>query len=100
MSVVDPFLVEEGWFVLSCPSCLIEPGDGLDGDVSRWVQDSIDVLDLNSHDLVDERSKWLVDVAEGIVPFEHLTRKYPFLAHEVTRQGIEDELATLFSVPR
>ena len=98
LDVADPFLVQNGWFVLKCPSCLVVAGENLHQNTTRQVQESIDILDLNSLDLVDERSEWLVDVAKGTTSLTHLERYYPFLAYEVRRQGIEEELATLFTV--
>lgn len=98
VAVVDPFVVQEGWFVLECPNCLICVGDELEESTALQVRSTIDVLKLNSLDLVDERSDALVDVARGNTTLSHLEWYYPFLAHEVRRQGIEEELATLFAL--
>ena len=96
--VLDPFNVRSGWFVLDCPSCLIFAGANLEERTSRQVCSTIKVLKLNSDDLVDERCDWLVDLAKGDVSFAHLKKHYPFLAYEIRRQRIENQLRTLFAV--
>lgn len=97
-AVVDPFHVRKGWFVLDMPSCLVRPGDNLDGRTRGEVAASIDVLKLNCNDLATERSDWLVDLAKEVFPIEHVRREYPFLAFEVERQGVEGQLKTLFTL--
>lgn len=89
-SVVDPFCVRSGWFVLDFPTCLIRAGKRMPGKTIQQVQSTIEVLRLNSSDLlVQERCDWLVDFAEGRLPFSYVQKQYPFLAHEVTRQQID-----------
>ena len=97
-AVVDPFHVRDGWFVLDCPSCLIHPGDNLAGDTLQEVSATINVLKLNSDELADERCRWLADLAMNLISFDYLNREYPFLASEVQRQGIEDQLKILFAL--
>ena len=94
---MDPFHVRSGWFVLDCQSFLIFAGDDLDKRTRRQVKSTISVLDLNSNDLADERYKWLDDFARGIFSFTFLEKWYPFLAHEIRRQRIENQLRTLLS---
>ena len=96
--VMDPFDVQEGWFVLDVPSCLIFPGDDLDGQRRAEVAVTIDVLELNGNDLARERAEWLVDLAKERHSIEDVRESYPFLAFEVERQGIEGRLRTLFGL--
>lgn len=96
--VLDPFVVCRSWFSLDFPSCLIHPGDNLRGTRRKDVKATISVLRLNSSDLTDERSRWLVDVATNRISFHYLRRQYPFLASEVERQGIRGHLRTLFAL--
>lgn len=98
LDVIDPFRVRSGWFILDCPSCLIHPGENLEKRTRDQVRATINVLNLNSGDLVQERSVQLVDFAMGKVPFDHLEKHYPFLANEIRRQRIEDQMRTLFAV--
>ena len=96
--VVDPFNVRKGWFVLECPSCLIRPGNTLTANTRQDVVATILVLKLNSHELADERCRWLADLALNLISFDYLEREYPFLASEVERQGIEAQLKTLLAL--
>ena len=94
--IVDPFDVETGWFVMDCPSCLIQPADELDRHTRRKVEFTIAELDLNSDFLTEERSQWMVDLATGDISLAYVNREYPFLAFEVRRQRIEGKLNTIF----
>lgn len=96
--VMDPFAVKKGWFVLDLPSCLIRPGDGLDAGVRRKINATIDILQLNSDDLlVQERCDWLVALADGKITMDFLDGNYFFLSSELKRQGVENELKVIFS---
>lgn len=97
--VLDPFTIQNGWFVMDCPSCLITPGPGLDSDTKTQVENTIGVLKLNADDgLVQERCDWLVSLAKDEITLDFLRRRYPFLASEITRQGIEQDLKTVFCI--
>ncbi|MCY4399678.1 MAG: hypothetical protein OXE96_10110 [Gemmatimonadetes bacterium] len=96
--VADPFQVGTGWFVLDCPSCLILKGDNLDANTRDKVSATIRMLKLNSDELVAERCRWLVDLADNLISFDYVKREYPFLASEVDRQGIGGQLKTLFAL--
>ena len=96
--IVDPFEVGEGWFVLQMPSCLIATGVGLGASAAKRVQSTIDVLRLNlDDDLVQERCDLLVNLADRCISIEFLDWFYPFLSSEVRRQGVQRDLARLFS---
>ena len=96
--VVDPFIVEIGWFILDLPSCLIRPGNGLSQELGKKVNSTINILQLNADDrLVQERCDLLVDLADGDITMNFLDRRYPFLSAEVRRQGIENMLRVIFT---
>lgn len=96
--VLDPFHVRNGWFILECPSCLIHPGDNLVGTTRDEVTATIGALKLNSPELAAERCRWLVDLADNLISFNYLKREYPFLASQIERQGIQEQLRTLFTL--
>lgn len=96
--VLDPFVVRRNWFFLDFPSCLIHPGHNLRGTSRNDVKATISVLKLNSADLTDERTRWLIDVAMNRISFNYLRRQYPFLASEIERQRIKGQLGTLFAL--
>jgi hypothetical protein len=97
VEVIDPLIVQPGWFVLDIPSCLIKPGVGLSPLLTEQIQKTIDVLRLNDDDyFVQERCDLMVAFASGEVALPHLSKRYPFLAMEITRQGIQDSVITFF----
>lgn len=97
--VVDPFKIRDGWFVLSLPDCQVQASRSLPPDTKRRVQETIQLLRLNSEDLLDERCDWLMAVASGSLTLDELERDYPFLSREVRRQGVEGDLADMFPAP-
>lgn len=98
--IIDPFAVGPGWFVLDMPSCLIRPGGGLTPQQRQEVETTIDALKLNSDDsLVQERCDVMVMFAQGDVKLPFLQKRYPFLAAEVTRQGIQLTASSIFKSP-
>lgn len=96
--LVDPFHVRDGWFELDCPSCLVRPGQQLQGDTRRDVLSTIGVLQLNSNELAAERCRWLVDMGKQLISFGYVKREYPFLAFEIERQGLRHKLRTVFAL--
>ncbi len=95
--VIDPVVVQPGWFVLDIPSCLVLPGYGLSDIVKHQVETTIKVLQLNDDDyLVQERCNLMVEFSTGDVTLAHLSRRYPFLAAEIERQGLHETAAQVF----
>jgi hypothetical protein len=97
MDVIDPFLVQPGWFVLDFPSCLVRPGDGLEPELTEQISKTIDILKLNDDDsLVQDRCDMMMDFADGEVTISFLQKRYPFLACEIIRQGIQNTANQIF----
>lgn len=95
--VIDPFVVQPGWFVLDFPSCLVRPGLGLAPVLTEQIEITIAVLKLNQDDFfVQERCNLMVDFAGGHVTLDYLTRRYPFLAAEILRQGLVTNVGAVF----
>lgn len=98
--VIDPFLVQLGWFVLDFPSCLMKPGEGL-SDVDRErVEKTIKVLRFNDDDsLVQERCEIMMAFADAQVGLPFLRKRWPFLAVEIVRHGIQTTAHEIFKRP-
>ena len=97
LAVLDPFLVEDHWFEIDFPSCLVKPGVGLTPDIRARVVETIRCLRLNDDDeLVDERARQMIELTNGDISFAKLSREYPLLAREVTRQGLLGNLNNIF----
>jgi hypothetical protein len=98
--ILDPFDVKDDWFFLEIPSCLIKANLMLDKALRSMINVAIDSLTLNSDDrFVQERCDTLIDYAKGEMSMEFLGKRYPFLAKEVRRQGLDQaNLWELFKV--
>ena len=89
-TIIDPFLVEDGWFHIEIPACLLKPNRDLDIDLRNQISNTINSLRLNQDDhYVQERCNILMDYARGDVSLNFLERRYPFLAKEIERQGLD-----------
>lgn len=98
--IIDPFEVEDDWFLMDIPACLLRPNPVLDGPLRAKIASTINSLRLNQDDsYVQERCNILIDYARGHVTIDFLGRRYPFLAKEVERQGLDQQaLKSLFKI--
>ena len=92
-SVMDPFFIQNGWFTIDFTTFNIRPNHSLPELQRHRVQDTIDALKLNDDDrIVQARVERIKEYARGDISFDYLTRKYPFLAMELTRQGLLEQI--------
>jgi len=100
--VLDPFTIQDGWFVIRFPSLLVTPNDNLAARTSRQVQATIDRLKLNNElTCVSGRLQWLAeycklatDITEEIA-FNYLRRRAPFIAVELDRQRLRGTICEM-----
>ena len=85
--VLDPFEVEDGWFVLELVGYQVLPAKGLDEARASRVKATIDRLKLNSPRCRKTREEHVQDYIDGDVSFGVLLRESPFVAAELRRQG-------------
>ena len=85
-TVLDPFDVEDGWFVLELVEFQVLPGGGLDEVVTEAVRATIDRLRLNDDECRGAREEYAEDYWQGHVCFSYLMRRAPFVARELRRQ--------------
>lgn len=96
--VIDPFAVQNGWFTLDLPSCLIKANKHVSRAVRVAINNTVNVLGLNRDErLVQERCDLLVALADGKITLEYLDDHYPFLAFEVRRQRVLESLKEVFA---
>jgi hypothetical protein len=98
--VLDPFGVENGWFIIDFATLQVEPGPRLSSELRRNVISTISRLKLNEDQkYFDERISYLEEY--GLTnSFDFLKRRAPFLAYELERQGLIEEIKTIWSVER
>lgn len=99
IDILDPFNVDNDWFEIDIPSCLLKAKNGLSHELRAQINGTINSLGLNADDYyVQERCNILIDYAKGEISLSFLERRYPFLAKEVRRQNLEAGLAQLFKL--
>jgi hypothetical protein len=96
--ILDPFLLQDDWFFLDLPSCMLKANPTLDRPIRSQVNNTINGLKLNSDDYyAQERCNILIEYAKGEIALGFLERRYPFLAKEISRQALNQEsLRTIF----
>ena len=90
--VLDPFLVEDDWFVLNLGTFKVEPAPGLPPEVKAQVDETLTRLGLDSREYRNMcrryfDSYWRPLVPHQPVPLWSLERDAPFLVREMRRQG-------------
>lgn len=100
LGIVDPFDVEDDWFYLDIPACLLKPNPALAPPLKARIALTINSLRLNGDDnYAQERCNILIEYARNDVSLGFLERRYPFLAKEVKRQALDQPaLRALFKV--
>jgi len=106
--VVDPFLVEPGWFIMDFPSLMIRSGTDLSPEDREKVEASIRRLKLNEKEkYIEYRREFLKDYCElcrgsaGITPaLAHLEKKAPFIAYELKRQKLTNRIIHMMKYPK
>lgn len=91
--IIDPCEIEEGWFVIEFPSCVIKAGENLDKQLKNRIKETIQILKLNTYDpYVQRRCDLLVDYAKGDITLNFLKRYAPFVAYELERQDMVERI--------
>lgn len=83
--VLDPFEVQNGWFVLDLVGFQVLPAHNLDEATRSQIQDTIDRLGLN--DFRSDRERDAENYWAGEVSFNVLLEESPFVAMELQRQN-------------
>lgn len=95
--VLDPFHVQPGWFTMDFPSCLIRMSDIIPPEYARKAACTIEILKLNDDDrIVQERCDIIMEYVEKTVAMPFLEKRYPFIAMEIKRQALAEEIGRIF----
>ena len=87
--ITDPFQLLPDSFFLDFKSFFIRPNPSFQGAQKQLLLNTIKQLKLNDDDdLVCERQEWYLSYKDGHISFEHLSKKAPFIAYELNRQGL------------
>ena len=90
--VLDPFEIEDGWFVLDLSFLQVLPNPDLDEETRRGVQATIDRLDLNDNECLQARANDYDAYLRNEISLDLLKRWSPFVAREMGRQGLTPAL--------
>lgn len=98
--ILDPFTLDDDWFYLDLPSCMLKANPKLEKPLRSRISNTINGLKLNKDDYyAQERCNILIEYATGEISLNFLARRYPFLAREITRQGLDQAaLRAMFRV--
>ncbi len=98
--ILDPFHIQDDWFYMDIPACLLRPNPELQKDLRNQIANTINSLRLNQDDnYVQERCNILLEYARGDVSTNFLERRYPFLAKELDRQAFDQQrLKSIFKI--
>jgi hypothetical protein len=97
VGLIDPFEVQLGWFILDFPSCLIKPNPKLSVILREKINFTIEILKLNIDDEnVQNRLNIILYYIKGDISFRYLKEKYPYIAYEIERQGLVNDLQIYF----
>jgi hypothetical protein len=87
--VLDPFLINNGDFILKFPSLMVDPSPNLSKRMQARVSRTITRLGLNDEGTcLKSRVKWVSDYCDDHITFEHLRIHAPFIALELERQNL------------
>jgi hypothetical protein len=89
--VLDPFLIQDGWFTLNLATFQVEAAEGLEEPLKQQVEATITRLGLDSRDVSNTHRKWFETywrpaVPSQPIPLWFLEQRAPFLVREMRRQ--------------
>jgi hypothetical protein len=94
--ILDPFCVQDGWFVLDFPSLLVKPNRTLPNAETQSVLHTIGRLGLNDEGTcLKARLRYVKCYCLREVSFRYLENEAPFIAREIRRQGLVRSLKAL-----
>jgi hypothetical protein len=86
-ALVDPFVVEDGWFVLEPIEFQVIPGVAPEHPKYTAIDDTINALGLNRLECLTLRKEYVAAYRDGDISLRRLERRAPFVARELRRQG-------------
>lgn len=92
-NVLDPFTIEDGWFIIGFPSLLVMPSASLEPEIAQQIHETIGILGLNDEGTcMKTRAKYVEDYCKRRITYDHLIEEAPFLAKELARQGYVESI--------
>ncbi len=96
--VVDPFIIAPGSFVMEFPSLMIKSGPDLTPSDAEKINKTINRLKLNKKEkYINYRREWLCAYCDGDISFAFLNERAPFIAYELNRQKLKDNISDIMN---
>ena len=86
MTVIDPFRVEPGWFVLDLDTFLVRRGDA---PIEEHATIDATLTILNLRQCIAQRREYIDLFHRGEIDLALVARYAPFIAFELRRQGVD-----------
>ena len=97
--VLDPFEIKNGDLVIDFPSCLVKPRISMTPAEKSKAKSTIQILHLNDEDQANRRCEIVMEYIGGHISRTFLESKYPFIAEELKRQNLYEEIKEILKVP-
>ena len=97
--VLDPFEIKNGNLVIDFPSCLVKPRKSMTPAEKSKAKSTIQILHLNDKDQANRRCEIVMEYIGGHISQTFLESKYPFIAEELKRQNLYEEIKEILKVP-
>jgi hypothetical protein len=85
--LIDPFVIEEGWFVLELTDFQVIPGVRPGDPKYKALDDTITEFGLNDLECSLLRGEYVAAYRDGDISLDRLERRAPFVARELRRQN-------------
>jgi hypothetical protein len=93
--ILDPFRIENAWFVLQFPSLQVLLGPNIPAALLTTANETIFVLDLNGEASIRSRERWIRDYCRSDITEAYLQRNAPFIHMELKRQNLIDRIVEI-----
>lgn len=97
--VMDPFEIKDGDLIIDFPSCLVKPRSDMSSAEKSKAKSTISILRLNGEEQAEQRCSIVMDYIRGDISRQYLESKYPFIAKELGRQGLFEEIKKMIRIP-
>ena len=95
IGIVDPFDMQNDWFVLHFDDFWIRPAEDVENAIKSKIQRTIEVLQLNSEEFIDERVGLIRDLRDEHITLDFLDDYYPFISNQIRDQDYQGRLESI-----
>lgn len=97
--VMDPFEIQDGDLTIDFPSCLVKPRNDMTPAEKSKAKSTIQILHINDEEQADQRCNIILEYINGDISKQYLESKYPFIAKELGRQGLFEQIKEIMRFP-